>query len=285
MLFSGGHTDEFDLHPAGAWVRWVGSIASAELYDPSTETWSLVDEMRMEKGGHLIELLEDGRVIAVGGVDPSVEVYDASSGTWTSAGEAAKSGEAYISALLGNGNVLYIGGWDGSLMDSVELYDPLTGSSSPTGSLIAPRVWANATVLADGRLLVTGGHGIDAGLWRPLALAEIYDPTSRTWSEAGEIPTRHLEHTSTVLSDGRVLVVGGAPSRTTEIFDPSTGNWVKAARTIEYHEGHTATLLPDGRVLVAGGASGTTGRVYPVTSAEVYDPATDTWTPSTEAAR
>ena len=82
-----------------------------------------------------------------------------------------------------------------------------------------------------------------------------------------------------------MLVVGGAPSRTTEIFDPSTGNWVKAARTIEYHEGHTATLLPDGRVLVAGGASGTTGRVYPVTSAEVYDPATDTWTPSTEAAR
>ena len=81
-----------------------------------------------------------------------------------------------------------------------------------------------------------------------------------------------------------MLVVGGG-SKAAEIYDPSTGSWSKAARTIERREAHTATLLSDGRVLVAGGASGTSGREFPDTSAEVHDPATDSWTPSTEAAR
>ena len=96
--------------------------------------------------------------------------------------------------------------------------------------------------------------------------------------------TRRINHTITVLPDGRVLVVGGG-GKATEIYDPSTSIWSKAAETIEDREGHSATLLKDGRVLVAGGARGTRGQPFPGTSAEVYDPVADTWTPSTEAAR
>ena len=88
-------------------------------------------------------------------------------------------------------------------------------------------------------------------------------------------------HTMTVLSDGRVLVVGGG-GNSTEIYDPSRGIWSKAADTIEDREEHTATLLKDGRVLVVGGAS---GQPFPTTSAAVYAPVADTWTPSTQAAR
>ncbi len=197
------------------------------------------------------------------------------------------------SALLGNGKVLFVGGWDGTaFMNSAELWDPLTGSSSTADNLIAPRVVPTATLLADGRVLVIGGYGEVSGSFGPLASAEIYDPSSVTWSGAGEMLTSRVGYTATVLSDGRVLVAGGAsvpggvPDRATEIYDPSTGSWSRAADTIERRERYTATLLKDGRILIAGGAgtSGLGGRP-PLTSAEVYDPATDTWTPSTEAAR
>ena len=245
-------------------------------------------------GGFGLRLLENGRVLAVGGLGPAGALYDSPTGTWTSAGESAISREYkerqwHTSALIGDGKVLYIGGWDGeSQLDSVDLYDPLTGSSSPTGSLIGIRGLPTAAILADGRVLVTGGYyggGAVGGSLRSLGSAEIYDPSSGTWSETGEMANTRIGHTATLLSDGRVLVVGGTFSPVTEIYDPSMGSWSKAADALESRDGHTATLLMDGRVLVAGGASGSRLQPFDVTSAEVYDPVADTWTPSTEAAR
>lgn len=286
VLVSGGISGEFERSPASADVTGVGTTASAEVYNPSTETWSIVGDMPGEMGAHSLELLENGKVLALGGIEHSVGLYDPSSGTWASAGASATSRESYPSALLGNGKVLLVGGWDGSaLMDSVELYDPLTGSSSSTGSLMAPRVASTAAVLADGRVLVSGGHATADGSTGLVASAEIYDPSSGSWSVTVEMATKRVRHTATLLSDGRVLVVGGSPNRTTEIYDPSTGSWSRTARTIEHREWHTVTLLNDGRVLVAGGASGISGREFLIASAEVYDPATYTWAPSTEAAR
>ena len=274
VLVSGGLTEEHEL---------FDSIASAEVYDPFTETWSFVGDMPEEKGLHSLERLENGAVLAIGGFSHSVGLYDPSSGIWTSPGGPATSRECYTHALLGNGKVLLMG-WS----DYAELWDPLTGLSSSTGSRIEAWEQAMATVLADGSVLVTGGNGhvgSALGPLGPLASAEIYDPTSETWSEAGEMTRRRVNHTMTVLSDGRVLVVGGSPNRATEIYDPSTDIWSKAALTIERRKGHTATLLKDGRVLVVGGARGSRAQPFDVTSAEVYDPATDTWMPSTEAAR
>ena len=281
VLVSGGVTGEYELSADDARLIWLGSISSAEVYDPSTETWSLVGHMPEETGGHLLEMLENGKVLAAGGLGASAALYDPTSGTWASVGEAtSRDSETRLwqaNALLADGKVLFIGGFDGSAqIDSVELWDPLTGLSSSTGSMIGARAQASATVLTDGKVLVTGGRG--------LATAEIYDPTSGAWSEAGEMATNRVGHSATLLSDGRVLVVGGG-GKATEIYDPSTGDWSKAASTLERREQHTATVLKDGRVLVAGGAIGTSGREFPDTSAEVYDPSTDTWTPSTEAAR
>ena len=303
VLVSGGLTDEFTTQQlVDEELDYVFSMASTEVYDPSTEAWSLVGYMpdetvrlmdtRNNSPAILLEPLENGTVLAVGGLGPSAALYDTALGAWAPV-EAATSREDkkrqwHTSALLENGKVLYIGGRAGSqLLDSVELYGPLTGSSSQTGSLIVRRSRPTATVLADGRVLVAGGLGgmLDRfdqfGL---VASAEIYDPSSATWSEAGEMAWGRFTHTMTVLSDGRVIVIGGGV-KTTEIYDPSTGSWSEAADLLELRHGHTATLLDDGRVLVAGGASGTLFQPSPSTSAEVYDPVTDTWTASTEATR
>ncbi|MFP2903847.1 kelch repeat-containing protein, partial [Pyxidicoccus sp. 3LFB2] len=92
-------------------------------------------------------------------------------------------------------------------------------------------------------------------------------------------------HTATLLSDGRVLVVGGyamppppatpsyIPLTSAELYDPATNTWSATGSLAEGRYNHEATRLPDGRVLVTGGRSSPD----PVASAEVYDPATGTW--------
>ncbi len=292
VLVAGGLTDEFTLDGATGDPHYVFPIASAEVYDPSTEMWSGVGDMPEEtvdligtqnnSPAVMLEMLEEGKVLAVGGLGPSAALFDASSGRWAAAGEALspehRTRQWHTSIVLRNGRVLYIGGWTGSVsMNSVELYDPLEGSSSSTGSMIVSRLGPTAAVLPDGTVLVTGS-------WSR-ASAEIYYPLSETWSEAEEMAMSRMDHTMTVLRDGRVLVVGGALTRKTEIYDPSTGTWSEAADLLEPRVGQTATLLDDGRVLVAGGATGSGSQPFPTTSAEVYDPADDTWTASTEAAR
>ena len=286
VLVSGSLTGEYELGGADGRVTWMGSVASAEIYEPSTEKWSLVGDMPEETGQHLLEMLENGEALAIGGLGASAAEYDPTSGTWTSVGEAtsrnfdARSWQS--AALLAGGRVLFIGGLAGNApIDSVEIYDPVAGSWSPTGSTTEPRARSTVAELADGRVLISGGRGGRG----TLSSAEIYDPSSETWSGAGQMATPRYEHTATVLSDGRVLVVGGAASGATEIYDPSAGGWSKAVSTLEPRDRHTATLLSDGRVLVVGGASGTSRQPFPATSAEVYDPVVDTWTPSTEAGR
>jgi hypothetical protein len=120
--------------------------------------------------------------------------------------------------------------------------------------MVAPLSSAKATLLSDGRVLVVGMAGE-----RPAAnTAELYDPLSGTWSEAGDTTTLRQEYTMTQLPDGRVLVAGGLDPSTNEllasaeIFDPATGTWSPTGTMGTPRCGHTATLLRDGRVLVAG---------------------------------
>ena len=97
-----------------------------------------------------------------------------------------------------------------------------------------------------------------------------------------------LDHTATLLPNGKVLVVGGLdasfPSNSlasAELYDPTTRVWSPAASMTIGRARHTATLLLDGRVLVVGGLSVTLrdGGMFPNQSvaAEIYDPAIDRW--------
>jgi N-acetylneuraminic acid mutarotase len=205
----------------------------------------------------------------------------------------ARARVGHTATLLSSGRVLVAGGssltgYDSAVASS-ELYDPATGAWTATGALIQRRVSDTATLLADGRVLVAGGLGSDrGGDVYPLASAELYNPSTGSWTHTADMAVPRYSHTATLLPGGEVLVVGGlgteqAYLQSAELFDPATGTWRPAAIPVTGHAGHIATLLPNGSVLVAGGGPNfpdSRTRLPSLAAAELYDPAANRWAPT-----
>ncbi len=160
-------------------------LASAEIYDPKTGTFSPTGSLAAGRGFQTATLLSDGRVLIAGGDDSvghslhTAELYDPETGTFSPTGSLRHARTFHAATRLADGSVLLAGGdpsgWSyaDAFLDSAEIYDPKTGTFSPTGSLTHRRVFHSATLLADGRVLVAGGTDPT-----PLTSAEIYDPKS-----------------------------------------------------------------------------------------------------------
>lgn len=160
---------------------------------------------------------------------------------------------------------------------------PASAAEAPAGAWAAGAVMSvarhyhTATVLQNGKVLVTGGQGRNFALHQT---AEIYDPSNGSWSPTGSMLSGRERHTATLLSTGEVLVAGGfGPGGQTvnpegnpwpsQIYDPGSGQWRRGPAPREARASHTATLLDDGTVLVVGGTrSGPGDQVEP---AEVYE--------------
>jgi hypothetical protein len=195
-----------------------------------------------------------------------------------------------------NGKVLIVGGYDASfaLLSQGELYDPASGTFSPTGSLANPRKGHSATLLNDGTVLIVGG---DTPGGPAVAVAELYNPLTGTFSQTGSLVTPRANHTATLIqcscpANGQVLIAGGVDNdynynalSSSELYNPATGAFSATAAMSVPHFSHTASLLDtgSGKVLVAGGYSApyvaSTG-TYQISTdkAEIYDPNLGTFT-------
>ena len=175
--------------------------------------------------------------------------------------------------LLRTGRVLV---WDGqgSGAGSQRVWDPATGvfTSVPAPDNI---FCAGMVALADGRILVVGGHVSDhVGITH----ATIFDPVTLAWSPASSMAFARWYPTATTLQDGRVLVVAGQVDCRTciapipEVFDPVANDWIQlpgASLVLPYYP--HMFVLPDGRLLNTSASQGSV-------PARILDVSAQTWT-------
>ena len=214
-------------------------------------------------------------------------------GRWLQAPGLATIRGTASAVVLKDGRVLVAGGGVGAIpLAAAELFDPGSGAWQPTGSLVQARRGHQAVLLGDGRVLVAGGIA-EGNL---LSSAEIYDPASGRWTSTAPMSTGRLGHSLTLLTSGRALAAGGTalgpgeaaggqtirPDASAEIYDPVAGRWSPAGSLGTPRFEHTATLLGDGRVLMAGGLGPVAGKVGPLASTELYDPAADAFVRATD---
>jgi hypothetical protein len=253
-----------------------GVLSSAEIYQPSTGSWTpIAGLMTQPRIDHEAVLLKDGRVLLMAGRwTDTAEVFDPVSATFTSTGQMLRGRSHPEAVRLPDGRVLVTAGSDDLV--GCEIYDPATNSWSPTGSMVQGRYEGFHLVsLADGRVLTAGGNdrgGVINGR------AEIYDPAQGSWSLTADLPASWEWYEVLLLDDGRVLLAGGSLafslSATTDralLFDPASQTWTPTAGPMTTPRAlHSSVKLGDGRGLFVGGANS----AGVLNSAELYQP---TW--------
>jgi len=252
------------LLPDGRVVARFGIPETAWLFDPLQRTWQPGPAFPVEAGAGdgFSALLPTGRwVFLQGGV---TQVLDPGTERWEDAAPPPELADQASLTGLSDGNVLLAGGTVASVATrSVARFSPETGWSV-AAPLLHARAGQRATLLADGRVLVTGG----ASQLEP----ELYDPVTDAWTLLPATPETGAPHTATPLLDGRVLIVSG---NTAKLFDPASLQFLGAPAPLASRTGHTATRLQDGRVLLVGGGSATS---------ELFVPGPDTFTASGDLA-
>lgn len=266
------------------------TTSTAEIYDPVTGQWSATGSPSLPRGNHIAVRLQNGKVLVAGGYSSpgvilaSAELYDPDTGTWSATGALSSAQQFHTAALLPNGKVLITGGLGAnfSVLNTAELYDPATGSWSSAGTMNSARFYHTTTLLPNGSVLVAAGSNTNLPnppFLTPLRTAELYDPSTESWTATGELITARVVPTETLLPNGKVLVAGGGPDdenglNKAELYDPATGRWSATGSMAVPRIGHTANLLPNGTVLIAAGYNG--DDLFK--SAELYDPSTGGWT-------
>lgn len=282
------------------------------LYDPVADRWSPGPRTVTEHANHSLLLLRSGEAFIVAGTgaynsglsrrserfDPSATPppADTEQGIWQAAA-AAKWGEGPVSVGLADGKVLMAGGvdWVGSppVRADTQVYDPQADTWTDALPMNTVRARALAALLPEGKVLVAGGEtngvGDVNGSTFETTSAELRDPVTGTWTSTGAMQLARSQSAWGFLADGRILVAGGASvsssgvysiTASTEVYDPVQGIWSLTDALGKARDSHTATTLSDGRLLVAGGFTRwATDLEHTIItrSAEVYDPASNTW--------
>lgn len=272
-----------------------------EVYDPQSGRWSLsgkVASIYSFFGFNVVSSTTRG-ALAIGdefdcakGCQAPVFRYHERSGKWTRAGSSNYLFSGSGVTELKNGNVLIAGGEacdenDVCTLDRGMVYHAASRKWTWTKQMPYRSSGPSSTLLKNGSVLIDGGfqQNQDIGYSvRLLKEAEIYHPATNSWTPTGKMVQARGPvsvsmfgrgqpgQSSTLLTDGRVLVAGGASPdsvlRSAELYDPATRRWSLGPKMPRARGDHAATLLPDGDVLLSGGVN-----FYgPILRSDLYHP-------------
>lgn len=275
-----------DLLAAGGFAQIKGddkTIDATELYETRKRRWHALPPLHFPRELHTATLLSDGYVLLAGGFSnnailDSTELYDPVAKRFKD-GPTMHDKRFGQSATPLEDGVLVVGGRGPSdvSLNACERFDTKTKTFVPASPMHQDRFRHTATLLADGRLLVTGGYSSQQK--RTLDTAEIYDPTTDVWTLlTAPMQNGRMDHTATLLPDGRVLIVGGWSSQkgstlaTADLFNPTDGTFSPASPLpVSCHE-QAAVLLPDGAVLIIGGLHIAAGEQKTLSTVFRYQP-------------
>jgi len=244
---------------------------------------------------HTATLLRDGRLLIAGGAEcvelnfacispvSVAELYDFRTETVVPTGAMGSARVGHRASLLQDGRVLISGGCStpgcqelGPVFDTLELYDPSTGKFTKSAAVMSEtRAGHTATVLPDGRVLLTGGCIASTCIEPPYRQSvDLYDPATDTLKTLPPLSSPRAVHTATLLPSGKVMIVGGRDAASTvpsaELIDAVAGTVTQIPRPFEARAGHAAVLMPGGSVLLAAG-SGESGLTTLTRAAEYFD--------------
>jgi hypothetical protein len=274
-------------------------LNTAELYNPNSATITSTGTMATARSAPAV-LLGNGKVLVAGGYacDPSgncaslssAEIYDPVAATFSSAGNMTTNRSGQTMTLLNSGQVLIAGGETCSsstsctALNSAELYNPITGTFTATGSLNAARFNASSVALNSGQVLIVGGFN---GTSYPAA-GELYDPIVATFASTPSLNTPRANATATLLDDGYVLISGGTtcatgcPSSIAELYENGTFfyfSYPTSNMTVPRWN-QSATLLTNGQVLLAGGYDACASSCISDSTTELFNPQGDSFVSS-----
>ena len=274
----------------GGWAGTGQPLSEAQLYHSSTGTFTSTGTSIYPRMEHTATSLSDHEVLIVGGyggtngIYSQAEVYSLYAGGSSPAGVMNQARRNHTATLLTmlpyplNTKVLIAGGRITASLKSAELYDPANRTFTYTGSMRKARYDHTATFLPNGKVLVAGGAQYGVGVTNS---EELYDPATGGFTFTGSMVTPRNGHTATLLTNGKVLIAGGASSsgstKYAEIYDPATERFTKTGPMGTSRLFHTATLLLNGNVLIAGGLDSQRPGPEILASAELYDPASGTF--------
>ncbi len=274
VLVAGG----FDLYSGAS--PFDPAFKSTEIYDPSLSVFSPGPDMTVPRRHHVATQLKDSRVLITGGIQlqgsgfsasPNTEIYDPATNIFNVSNRMTDGRWMHTATLLADGRVLIAGGRNNNCtancpiysLNTAEIFDPVAGTFTPTGSMKISRYNHTATLLTDGRVLILGGEtteDLGTGI-EEVGPAELYDPATGQFTKWTNLVLPRSSHSVTLLNNGKLWVVGGLrlPSiatQRTEFFDPATGISVEGPQLAEFHARHSAIRLSNGKVLIFAGSNG-----------------------------
>jgi len=298
---AGGHTATNLLNgtsPVNGKILIVGGftsvnttevLATAELYDPATRTFTLTGSLNVPRWGHTATLLSDGKVLIAGGYNyqgsahtnlDTAEIYDPATGQFIlltskmSSPRRQHTATAFpdpndkkvmkilIAGGINSGGAAQTDTW--TVTNTADIYDVATATFTPTGDLITGRGTHRATVIPKSYVtLPTGGTAISSyniliaagsSFSSYLAGAEIYDPATGTFTATGSMATGRahgIGSFSNVFGGG--ITTGQTCLTSTEVYNLGTGTFSAYATLNQARRGHEVTQLSSGSILVSGG--------------------------------